>query len=113
MSNNSYLTNYTKNINEDTLVSAIMYLSAATAKKDNATISSIASETTISKGMYKKDYLKVSELQLRGILHNEKKWNNNFQSVQYGEEFNPNNHVIAVIVSGAAHGANNNKISTT
>ena len=60
-----------------------------------------------------KDDLKVAELQLLGILRNSKKWNNNVQPVQDGDNFKPNDHVIAVIASGAAHGANNNKISTT
>ena len=60
-------------MNEDTLVYAIMYLSDAATNKDNATIASIASETTISKGLDKKDDLKVAELQLRVILWNAKK----------------------------------------
>ena len=72
-SNTSPLTNDTKNINADTLLSAIMSLSAAASKKDNATIASIASETAISKRLDKKDDLKVSELKLRGILRNAKK----------------------------------------
>ena len=63
-SNTSSLTNDTQNINADTLVSAIMSLSDAAAKKYNATIVSIASETAIAKGMDKKDDLKVAELQL-------------------------------------------------
>ena len=71
------------------------------------------SETALAQGLYKKDDLKVAELQLRGILQNTKKWNNNVQLSPNGEDFNPNNHVIAVISSGAAHGANNNKLSTT
>ena len=41
------------------------------------------------------------------------KKNNNFRPVQDWEDFKPNDHVIAVIASGAAHGANNNKIATT
>ena len=72
-SNTSSLTNDTKNINADTLVSAIMSLFTAAAKKDNATISSIASETAISKGLDKKNDLKVAELQIRGIFWNAKK----------------------------------------
>ena len=71
--NTSSLINDTNNINADTLVSAIMSLSGASAKKDNATIASIASETAISKGLDKKDNLKVAELQLQGILRNAKK----------------------------------------
>ena len=63
-SNTSSLTNDTQNINADTLVSAIMSLYDAAAKKYNATIVSIASETAIAKGMDKKDDLKVAELQL-------------------------------------------------
>ena len=66
-SNTSSLTNDTRNINADTLVSEIMSLYAAVAKKYNATITSIASKTEIDQGMDKKDDLKVSELQLRGI----------------------------------------------
>ena len=104
-SNTSSLTNDTKNINADTLVFAIMSLSAAAAKKDSATVASIASETAISKGLDKKDDLKIAELQLQGILWNSKKWNDNVQPVQDGEDFTPNNHVIAVIASGVAHGA--------
>ena len=50
-----------------------MSISAAAAKKDNATIYGIASETAIAKGLDKKDDLKVDELQLRGILRNAKK----------------------------------------
>ena len=71
-SNTIILTNDTRNINTNTLVSAIVSLSAAAAKKDNATIASIASETAISQGLDKKYDLKVAELQLRGILRNAK-----------------------------------------
>ena len=71
-SNTSSLTNDTRNINANTLVSAIMSLSAAAAKKDNASIASIASETAIAQVLDKKDDLKVAELQLRGILRNAK-----------------------------------------
>ena len=69
----SSLTKYTSNINADTLISTIMSLSAAAAKKDNATIASIASETAIAQVLDKKDDLKVADLQLRGILQNAKK----------------------------------------
>ena len=72
-SNTSSLTNDTNNINADTLVSAIIFLSAAASKKNNDYISSIASETALAQGLDKKDDLKVSELQLRGILRNAKK----------------------------------------
>ena len=72
-SNTCSLTNVTRNINAHRLVSAIMYLSAATEKKDDATIARIASETAISQGLDKKDDLKVAELQLRGIFRNAKK----------------------------------------
>ena len=67
-----YLTNDTNNINAGTLVSAIISLADAAAKKDNAIISRIVRETTISKGLDNKGDLKVDELQLRGILRNEK-----------------------------------------
>ena len=80
-SNTSSLTNDIENINTDTLVSAIMSIYDAAAKKDNTTIDSIASETAIAKGMDKKDDLKVSELQLWCILRNAKKWNHNVQPV--------------------------------
>ena len=63
-SNTSSLTNNTRNINADTLVSAIISISAAAAKKDNAYIASIASETAIAQVLDKKDDLKVPELQL-------------------------------------------------
>ena len=63
-SNTSSLTNYTNNINADTLVSAIVSLYAATAKKDITTIAIIASKISISKGLDKKDDLKVAELKL-------------------------------------------------
>ena len=72
-SNTSSLTNHTNNINADTLVSAIMSLSADETKKYNATIASIASETLIAKGLDNKDELKVAELKLQGILRNAKK----------------------------------------
>ena len=36
-----------------------------------------------------------------------------FQPVSDGEDFKSNGHVISVIASGAAHGANDNKMSTT
>ena len=72
-SNTSSLTNDTGNINVDTLVSAIMSISASASKKDNAPISRIASETALAQGMYKKDDLKVAELQLWGILRNAKR----------------------------------------
>ena len=62
--NTSSLTNDTRNINADTLVSAIVSLPAAAANKDNATIASIVSETEIAQGLDKKDDLKVAELQL-------------------------------------------------
>ena len=39
--------------------------------------------------------------------------NNDVEPVQDGEDFKPNNHVIEVISSGAAHEANNKKLSTT
>ena len=71
-SNTSSLTNDKSNLNADTLVSAIMSLSAAAAKKYNATIAIIASETATAKGLDKKDDLKVAELQLRVILWNAK-----------------------------------------
>ena len=112
-SNTSSLTNDTRKINTGILVSAIMSLSGAAAKKDNATIAIIASETATDQVLDKNDDLKVAELQLRGILRNANKWNNNFQPVQYGEDFKPNDRVISVILSGVAHGANNNKLSTT
>ena len=57
----------------DTLVSAIISISSDAAKKDNVSIASIASETVIAQGLDKKDDLKVSELQFRGILRNAKK----------------------------------------
>ena len=90
-----------------------MSLSAAAAKKYSASIASIESETALSQGLDKKDDLKVAELQLQGILRNAKKWNNNVQPVRGGEDFKPNDHVIEVILSVAAHRANNNKLSTT
>ena len=90
-----------------------MSLSAAVEKKSGASVSSIASETALAQGLDKKDDLKVAELQLQVILRNEKKWNNNVQPVRDGEDFKPNDHVIALILLGAAHGANNNKLSTT
>ena len=49
-----------------------MSLSPNAENKDNATIASIPSETSTAKGLYKKDDLKVAELQLQGILRNAK-----------------------------------------
>ena len=63
-SNTSSLTNDTSNINVDTLVSAIMSLSAASEKKDTASIASISSETEISQALDKNDDLKVAKLHI-------------------------------------------------